>query len=90
MIIGISNSSDSDDTKYPEDNTNNAWTTIFKKRPFDTKRKKKTLKTSETSTKIAVPKPELPKRSAPNESKLLTKSLDRNKKIFFKNYCDTS
>ena len=44
MIIGISNSSDSGGTKYPEDNNNNAWQTVTtkrtKKKAPDTKREK--------------------------------------------------
>ena len=38
------------------------------------------MKTSETSKKIVVSKPRLPKRSAPNASKLFTKRLNRNQK----------
>ena len=44
MIIGISNSSDSGGTKYPEDYNNNTWQTVTtkrtKKKTPDTKREK--------------------------------------------------
>ena len=66
MIIGISKSSDSDETKHPEDNTTNTWQTVTtkrsKKKAPDTKRGKKILKTSETSTKLALSKTKLPKQ----------------------------
>ena len=82
MIIDISTSSNSDETKYPEDNTNNAWQTVTtkrtKKKAPGTKRGNKVLKTSKTSKELVVSKPRLPKRSVPNASKLLTKRLNRN------------
>ena len=65
MIIGISTSSDSDETKYHKDNTNNAWQTVktkrTKKKEPNTKREKKVLKTSEISKELVVFKPRLPK-----------------------------
>ena len=74
MIIDISTSSDSDETKYPEDNTNNAWQTVI------TKRTKKKAPDTKTSKILVISKPRLPKRSAPNASKLLIKRLNRNQK----------
>ena len=63
MIIDISTSSDSDETKYPEDNSNNAWQTVMtkrkKKKAPDTKRGEKVLKTSETPKELVVSKPRL-------------------------------
>ena len=84
MIIDISTSSDSDETKYPEDNSNNAWQTVTtkrnKKKASDTKRETKILKTSETLKELVVFKLRLPKRPALNKSKILTKRLNRNQK----------
>ena len=74
MIIDISTSSDSDETKYPEDNLNNAWQTVTnkrkKKKAPDTKRGKKVLKTSETPKELVASNPRLQKRPAPIATKL--------------------
>ena len=85
MIIGISDSSDSDEIKHSEDNTNNAshmiTTKRTKKKAPDTKREKKILKSFENSTQLAVYKPNpSSKRSAATENKLLTKRPNRNPK----------
>ena len=85
MIIGISDSSDSDEIKHSEDNTNNAshmiTTKRTKKKAPDTKKERKILKTFETSTQLAVYKPRpSSKQSAITENKLLTKRSNRNSK----------
>ena len=81
--------------KHPEDDTRNTLQTVTTKRTKnkapDTKREKNILKTFETSSQLAVYKPRpSSKRSATTESKLLTKSPNRNPKKHQKTHCDTS